>query len=306
MIIDFKAGISGKNNRLLMAAIHRLFFQHGEAQTILVDSKPVPGGKDIFTDWPHYHNDIFMQWESKRYLSIMRDDIVWFGGPGWEIQPQEVLAWLQDLPFELASFGTSYPDWLNPIHPYEAPSFSQFHLPHGWASAFKGAGFRRLVSRRWLDFGPWKQHKGTNDTQLIQFHQLDIDATQALDQAKPGHQMMGIDDEGGFIQKNYVYKFDNKGLYVTDEKKLKVIVHGSDISARQMLDACAARHYQALGADKPLDNVAYVFMEEEKAVKHLHPIWLRGLECRTIRAGKEIRLDDTYQPKPIKPDWIQE
>ena len=34
---------------------------------------------------------------------------------------------------------------------YEKTSFGEGHLPHGWASAFKGKGHDRLVSRRWLE-----------------------------------------------------------------------------------------------------------------------------------------------------------
>src|SRR5258708_26986854 len=177
MIIDFKAGISGKNNKVLMQAIYQHLFKDRHPTTVLVDDAPAtfsdPG---FFAEWPAYKNDIFMEWEKFGYLSIKYDEIVWFGFSAFDVRVQEVLSWLEGLPFELASFGTAFPEWLNPFIPYEAPSFSQFHLPHGWACAFKGPGFDRIVSPRWLDFGPWKQPILKNNTQLIPFHELDIDS----------------------------------------------------------------------------------------------------------------------------------
>jgi len=88
---------------------------------------------------------------------------------------------------------------------------------------------------------------------------------------------------------------------------LKVVVHGRAVSQCEMLDACAARVYQPLGPDKPLAQVAYVFMTEDQARAYLHELWLRGLECWAIVEGREVRLDDSYEPgPPPKPDWVVE
>jgi hypothetical protein len=141
----------------------------------------------------------------------------------------------------------------------------------------------------------------------VQFHDVsgDVDAGTALDQAKPAHQRMGIDDSGGFIQSRYVYEHDLEGLYDDNAQLLKIVVRDRDVSPCEMLDACDARNYDVLGPDKPLDNVAFVFMEESAAREHLHELWLRGLECRTIIDGQEVLLNADYDPPPPeKPQWV--
>jgi len=71
----------------------------------------------------------------------------------------------------------------------------------------------------------------------------------------------------------------------------------------EMLEACALRLYQPI--EVPVDNVAYVFMTEEAARAHLHELWLRGLECRALIAGRETRLDNDYAPHPDPPEWAR-
>ncbi|MFI1566259.1 hypothetical protein ACH4ZX_24925 [Streptomyces sp. NPDC020490] len=67
-----------------------------------------------------------------------------------------------------------------------------------------------------------------------------------------------------------------------------------------------ARRTQALGPDRPVERVAYVFMDAEAAHAHLHALWLRELECWTIEQGDEIRLDTDHHAVPVKPDWVKE
>jgi hypothetical protein len=117
---------------------------------------------------------------------------------------------------------------------------------------------------------------------------------------------MGYSDTGGYVQHIFTYSQDLKGLYYASERKMIVAVpYGERVSQREMLDACAARFYQALGEDKPLDNVAYSFVDDDAARAHLHELWLRELECRSFVEGVERRLDDVYQPPPPdRPDWV--
>jgi hypothetical protein len=114
---------------------------------------------------------------------------------------------------------------------------------------------------------------------------------------------MGITDTGGYLQDHYVYEHDLKGLYDATELMLKIVVHGRDMSQLEMRDACAARRDQVLGPERPLRRIAYIFLEAARAEAHLHELWLRELECWTIRDGLEVRLDTAYQPVPIKPAW---
>jgi hypothetical protein len=203
--------------------------------------------------------------------------------------PEKVLELLAGLPFTLASFESLYPEWDREPR-YLAPSFSGGHFRHGWACAFKAEGHDRLVSRRWLQAHPWKIHTGPDDTTLVQFHEIGMDAGTALAQAAPAHERMGISDSGGFLQSSYVYGHPVRGLYDADARILKVVIHGRDVSPREMLDYGAALRFQALGPAQPLDAVRFVFLEEARAEAHRHELWLHGLEC-WVAGAEEKRLD---------------
>ncbi|MER6101628.1 hypothetical protein ABT115_04585 [Streptomyces sp. NPDC001832] len=207
---------------------------------------------------------------------------------------------LSQLPFSVASFRTLHPEWYTRDSPYrdvDVPTFGQNHFPHGWACAFRGDGHRSLVSRRWLDHGPWQVVHGANDTTLVQFHDLGVDAETALSQAKPAHRRMGITDEGGFLQTPYFYEHDISGLYGDDEHDLRIVVIGRTVSALEMRDACAARRNDALGPERPIETIAYVFPEPAEAHAHLPRLWPYELECWTIVDGREVRLDTEEPPE---------
>lgn len=210
--------------------------------------------------------------------------------------------WLEEAPFEVASFDTLH-EWDAIDRKYQPPSFSRNHFPHGWGCAFKGEGHANLVSRRWLEFGPWVLIRGGNDLSLVQFHDLDAPAKAALAQAKPGHKAMGIDDDGGFIQRPYVFEKTLSGLYDPKKQILRVVVLGRKLEPVELLDACAARKQGALTKTQPLRQVAYVFPNPEEAKANLHALWLRELECWTVIDGVEQRLDTDYHPTPKPPGW---
>jgi hypothetical protein len=216
-----------------------------------------------------------------------------------------VLALLAGLPFTTASFSTIHPEWGKGDAPYTSPGFGDLHYAHGWACAFRGAGHSRLVSRRWLDFGPWRVLRGPDDTTLVQFHDLEADAATALTQARPGHTRMGFHPDGGYIPLGHARSNDVRGVYEAKEKVLRIVVHGRDVSQGEMLDACSLRLEGAIGPGQPLTRVAYVFMEPARARAHLHELWLRELECWTVEMGKEVRLDADHRPTPVKPDWVK-
>lgn len=217
----------------------------------------------------------------------------------------DVLARLEQLPFTLASFATLHAAWRRPPHNYRAPSFGELMPRHGWACAFRGEGHRRLVSRRWLSHGPWRLRRGANDLSIVEFHDSAADADTALQQARPGHARMGIGNEGGYIQPAFVYSSSPKGFYDPSSKLLKIVVHGRPLTQRELLEACALRIETREVEPGPVSNVAYVFMEESEARANLHELWLRGLECRCIRDGAEVRIDEQYDPPAVLPDWAR-
>lgn len=206
---------------------------------------------------------------------------------------------LSRVPFAIASVGRFHFDWGNPAvddDAYQAPGWGDGHHRMDWAAAFKGAGHDRLVSRRWLETGPWRLLKGPNDTSVVIFHDLDAAPEVALAQAKSGHAQIGITDETGFLQVPFNYRFDLGGLYDAADRALKVVVHGRDVPPRELLEWAAMRANQRLGPDKPIDRVLFIFPEESRARTHLPGLWRYGHECWAIVDGEETRLDSDEMP----------
>ena len=245
------------------------------------------------------------------FIGLEKKYFVKLGIHDYPIDLLATLNLLAPMDFELCSCGPIFEEWRRGGlgEEYLSPGFADMHFPHGWACAFKGAGHDRLVSRRWLDYGPWRVLRGANDTTLVQFHDVSdgVDAATALEQARPAHQRMGISRTGGFLQRRYRYGYDLEGFYDANERILKIVVHGREVTQHEMRDACAARHYNILGPDNPLNNVAFVFIEESVAREHLHELWLRELECRAIIDGQEVLLNTDYDPPPPeKAQWVRD
>lgn len=227
---------------------------------------------------------------------------------------EEVLRRVEPLPFTIAAFGEAWPEEWRGIE-HETFGFANSHTRLGWACAFKGAGHDRLVSRRWLDFGPWRALSGHNDLTLVQFHDLGVGADEALGQALPGHARMGISEGGGFVQgpsaagKGIKYspleRFP-EGLYDAGRRTLEVVVApGREVGQGEMLDACAYRLNKRADKATPIESIAYVFMTDSAARDHLHELWLRELEVWTVEAGPKRRIDLGYKPEPTRPDWVR-
>lgn len=247
-----------------------------------------------------------------------------------DIDPAEVLQRLSEAPFSVATAGSIHGDWHRPVGHYPRVNTGDFHEAVGWAMFFKGGGHRHLVSRRWLDRGPWRVLRGPNDTTMVQFHDLSADSATALVQARPGHDRMVKDPDAGYISTFARPSAPVEGLYLEDTHQLRVICQeGRDISTVAMTDACKVRFQRYVDrermawlraraarggfdaspyqvAEGPIvESVAYVFVTEEDARRHLHELWLRDLECWSLEGGKEVRLDLDYEPPPPHtPDWV--
>jgi hypothetical protein len=303
-----------------------------------VDNTDVP----VSEDWkgelcsPVTHARAAWVYPEKPYLSrrVLRVDaglVVKFNAQ--DIETSDVLATMAEWPFDVATLSSWHSHvWEPPLleKQYRAPRFGNGHHDLGWACLFRGEeGHRRLVSRRWLDFGPWRVLRGPHDTTMVQFHDVDADARTALEQAMPGHHRMADTSAGGIIDPLFELASPFNALYVSDERKLRVICHeGRVVTPGEMLDACTvlfhnntpperfareradmARivgHREPPHIEGPVDSVAFVFITEEDARAHLHDLWLRGLECWAFIEGKEVRLDLDYHPEPPpKPAWVQ-
>ena len=216
---------------------------------------------------------------------------------------------LEPLPFELCSIGTLWSEaWIDVDYP--TWGFGRSHLSHGWGCAFRGAGHDRLVSRRWLDFGPWRVIRRPNDTTFIQFHDLAItDPAEAYAQAAPGHERMGNSATGGYLQHqlDWIIGDDVPGLYFDQTRTLEVVVAPAiAVSQEDMLSYCALRlkHRLTPPTTGRVERIAYVFMERADAEAHLHELWLRELECWYVDGRGKHRLDLDYHPVPNPPAWV--
>jgi len=192
-------------------------------------------------------------------------------------------------------------------------SFDAGHVDLGWGCMFVGKkGHEPLVSRRWLEFGPWWLRKFPGDVSFVQFHDLDADAETAFAEAFPGHKRMSDHDVGGWLRWRYrpAADYDKtvpefRAVYVRDDQSLRVVsAPGRVISQREMLDACAERLVAKYNPEQPARTLRYVFIDPADAEKHLHELWLRDIEVWAIENGKEVRLDDRYHPTPIAPAWV--
>jgi hypothetical protein len=255
--------------------------------------------KKLIFLWDNETTDSAVAWKS--------DGAAWFRVSNFEFNEQKILLILSKLDnWEIATFSSAHFEWGSDFD-YYAPGFGSPLGVLGWGCAFKGEGHNRIVSRRFLEFNPWRVIRDEeHDITLIQFHDLEADAKTALEQARVGHDIMGDPYMGGFIQKNYsVNNPDFSGLYSSDEKMLRFIIADREITKAEMLDACAIRLYQLLGKDQPVERLAFVFAySSEFAKPYLHDLWLREIEVWAIDKGVESRLDLDYKPTLEKPDWV--
>ena len=248
--------------------------------------------------------------EGDRYsmLSWDPDSCAKVKNTDYPFTPTSLRDLLAPLDFTVASvlLAHFYP-WRHPKD-YKRPGLGDGHFGAGSFAAFRGEdGHRRLVSRRWLEHGPWRLIRDeATDLTLVQYHDLDADDETVLEQVRPGHQTMGIRPHGGFIQTRFVWGRLEPNFYDRQRRTSVVLVHHDDpVAPRQMLEAAALKLWQP-HEDTPIEQVAFVFTKEANARKHLRDLWLRGLEVRVMGAHGEVRIDDTYDPgPPLVPDWVQ-
>jgi hypothetical protein len=296
--------LSGPDAEGIVRGLDRLGWAPGKPDLLLVDHEKRKAGPGWIDKWLPGAQELTADADEGATLTFDRKGgIVTLRRPDSDLEASATFPALAAVPYQLAAIGPVYPEWWDEEHP--TYSFSDGHVAHGWACAFRGAGFDRLVSRRWLDFGPWWA-RAVGDATWVSFHDLEADAKTALEQAIPGWQRMGISDTGGFIQSGFIYKDDVDGVYDPTERKLKVMVPSGEVSQRKMLEIAAARRDPRIQKDKRIERTAFVFLDRENARRHLPELWLRDHECWAIVDGREVRLDIDYHPTPSPPAWVRE
>ena len=305
--MPWKVAMSGPDLPALAHAVAALPAFRGALPRVRLDTRdfePACGGDWLDRGLAQTTINLFALWDEsfQHFLSFRPGDVVQMAIPGFPRDPAAALEPLSALPFEVASFGSIHPSWRPD---YDGPGFGGFHIPLGWGCAFRGDGHRRVVSRRWLEHGPWKVWHGANDTTLIQFHDLDADAATALAQARPGHDRMGPSDTGGYLAPSQLTETALRGLYNAGEQKFRIPVSYREVTSRELLDACAVRASGGSDPSRPIRALAYLFLDEAAARQWVGELWLREIECWAVVNGAERRLDLDYRPADARPAWAK-
>jgi hypothetical protein len=288
------------------------------SQNQLLDGAPsifeIDDVKRSATDWPELaqaaNGQCLAFWEDERYRTIKGfsylpgPELVHFTLPIPGTFTQH-LSFIETLPLQLAVVESPLDsEWRG-----RTWGFGRGMGSHGLAAIFRGAGHDRLVSHRWLDFGPWRVIHRPNDTTVVQFHDDSLtDGAEAYTQAAPGHERMGNSDIGGYLQHQLDWICGNvRGLYTEKSKLFEIVVPpGVAVPQSDMLGACALKLKRKLENSRDrIDTIAYVFIDRADAEAHLHELWLRELQCWYVDERGKHRLDDTYHPTPNPPDWVK-
>lgn len=282
-------------------------------QSVAVDTGALPA--PVGADWMQQalsraEVELFARWSDEDFVTVsVRSKLVKLGRAALELTPEQLVDVLAAVPFELAALPTLHPSWTaGPPHArYNPPGFGDLHFRHGWAALLRGRGHDRLVSRRWLDYGPWRTLRAASDTTLVQFHDLGAAAGDALAQAKPGHVLLGAASEkSGYIGPDYSFSPEVRATYSPERRALQLVIAGREPTPRELRDAAASRCLQSLGPERPIDEVRFVFVDEELARRSLHTLWLYGHRCVLAGAHEERELDTDYAPpEPERPAWVR-
>ena len=274
--------------------------------------------------WRHLQDDpeayITAKWKSDKdwghppwygFISVDRGRLVKMVNQQYPVTMAGVLELFRETPFELGVVGTMDQGW--PRHFDDLSrgvmdyGFSEGHWPHGLACAFKGAGHDRLAHRRWLEHGPWRLIRDEErDLSVVQFHELSARPPRCVDQAWEGHKRLGLSYESGFMSLVPYFTLFKPTFYDRTSRTSIVVVHDNrPVTPLEMIEAASARYVQPY-PDTPIDQVRFLFFEEANARRHMHALWLRGLECHAITDKGEVDLLDGYHADPPPPpDWVK-
>jgi len=168
---------------------------------------------------------------------------------------------------------------------------------------FKGSGHDRLVSRRWLEAGPWVVHRGADDLSVLQLHDFDADKDTAAAQVQASQERLGPSETGGVVMRKETRRYTFNLQYSPRARRATIVVAKREVTPREMLEATLLRGSNAAGPDSPLEHVAFLYIDEAQAQRDLHELWLHGLECWTYIRGVETRIDEAYVPPPRPRPW---
>ena len=276
------------------------FLPDGPPSDVTVDGKRVRSPGDL-ADLVAAAADLGVSWgETSRLESNAARDHLYLDRAGREVTPEGTLALVRDWPFETALINKLDPTW-----------WADYRALHGWGFIVKGAG-HRLISPRVIDRGPWRRLRDEDaDVTLFQFHDLAADAETALAQARPGHALLDFMWRGGhYAGQRWAFQSGARAVpykpsfYDPKARASIVLVQDREVPEREIALAAGTKIHQVY--PEPVEQVRYVFMDEEAARRHLPILWLYGLEVRAMTAAGERRIDEEYAPPPppAPPAWV--
>jgi len=257
----------------------------------------------------------------------------------WTFQGPTSLQFLASLPFTEASFRMIHREWGSEQALDQALNkgvdevcYSLDFPPATWALAFQGEGHKRVVSRRWLERGPWYVQRLDNDTTVIYLFDLLAPFHQALPQLQASHQALDRVSGCGYLEllsHSVLPAWKQRGftaevIFQPEQNTVRMEVKQDfHFLLEALVDLCVMRlppldkifyeldisnHRRDLQDSDVIKHVQCVFFSRELAEKYLYELWVREVECWWVKEnGEEVRLDENYQPPPIKkPDWVAE
>lgn len=273
-----------------------------DARSVSVDRRTIAERGDLYELVGAAREYVTVKWKtsppSSLYVPLSRPNSpITLRLPGKKLELSALMKFVEDAPVEIV-VGCDTTDTAR-------YGFADSYCRLGWGVFFKGEGHRRLVSRRWLEHGPWLLHRGANDTSYVQFCDLEADPDTQRAQRDVGHVQMGISREGGFVSRIRPITLPEGSYYLPEQRRFEVPVYGRKVWGSEMTDVAAIRVLQALGPERPVDVVAYVFADANEAKAHLHRMWMREIEVVTFVDGQRTVLTDDYAPVRHPPEWVE-
>ncbi len=244
-------------------------------------------------------DELEASWGEESQLSYSRGrDHLYLDSASAPASGEGLLALLRRWPFLACTTNGLFPE-----------AWDGYRSIHGWAFALRGAG-HKLVSPRVLGRGPWRRLRDeASDTTVIQFHDLAADGALALEQARPGHALLEPMWRGGHYA-SHAWAFRGHAtrykpsLYDPATRTSIVVVEGREVSQQEMGLAAATKIHQVF--PQPVEQVAFVYLDEATARRQLPALWLYGLEVRAMTAAGEQRIDLDYAAPPVSPpSWAR-
>jgi hypothetical protein len=225
----------------------------------------------------------------------------------FHFSPRSVQDLLPQIPFDYVTAIVPDPEWWSDPRPPGRTGPGEGHGKHGWMIAFRGeAGHARMGSRRILDRGPWRVLRDEqHDITMLQLFDLQADEQTAWRQFMPGQHRIGMSLEGAFINLSMQIAELAPTHYLPEQRVSIVLVQEREVSPREMLEATAVKLLQPYPG-QPVDQVRFVFLDEQTARRQLYDLWVRGLEVHAFVDGSQVRLDDGFEPPSYEPpDWVR-